>query len=175
MVLGWIRVALIALLIGCFEVAVRPFVPWLVFFYPLLPVLVLTLLGSRFSRAVVLGTIGGLFLDLFFLDQLDYAVLRFPVVVCILAYVSGKWLTNRSLYTALALTIFGRVIERIFAWCIALIIRGTGEGVWHGIAPVFSFDLLTVTVGFIILAVWTSRFLTAIPRAAIRESSWYES
>ncbi len=152
---------LLGLLAGLWEIAVRPFMPSLVWFYPLVPLLVLLLITTRRSRALGTAAVGGALLDLYAPAAQDLALVRLVVMVLFLDFFIHQWFTHRSLYAVCALAVIGRVVERLTAWIILRLVDPSAHLFLDLFSlRVFVWDFLAVTLGFVALALWTRRFLS---------------
>lgn len=156
---------LIGFLCGLWEAGVSPFLPGVFSIHPLLPVLVLFVIASGRSRSLAAAFAGGVMIDLFQPGFSDAAFLRYVLVVLLLDVISRHWLTNRSIYSAAALVLAGRFMERISAWLIGVLFQvldftpyawSVGARGW---IPYF-WDAAIVALGFLGIAILTKRFLT---------------
>jgi hypothetical protein len=158
----------IGLLAGLWEVSVLPFLPSIWGFRPLLPIVVLLLVSSTRSRALAAAVAGGMMLDLYHVAAFDLAIFRWLFLVFVLDLLIRHLFTNRSLYVTAALVVIGRLIEYGTAWLFGNLVSRFGAGAepWGREAPwvTLGWDVLSVTIGFLILAFLTRRFLTLVHR-----------
>lgn len=165
-----ILLVLIGLILGLWEVAVLPFLPSFFAFRPILPCLVLILIASQLSNALIVAALSGLLIDIFTLGPLTFAAGRLLVTVLILHVIFQRLLTNRSLYTTIALVLIGRTVEQALAWMILRLSHLFGDAT---LVPVFDlsfvrlliWDAGIVAIGFFLVVIFTNRFLTIVPRA----------
>jgi len=156
---------LFGLACGVWEVAVTPFLPAAFSIHPLLPLLVIFVIASGRPRALAAAIAGGVIIDLFQPAFSDGATLRYVLIVLLLDLVSRHWLTNRSIYSAIALAFVGRVFERFSAWLIGMLLHLTEVTPYYwsngasGWVP-YLWDAMFVAAGFLLIALLTKRFLT---------------
>ena len=136
---------------------------------PLLICVVLLLVASGRTKALVTATVGGFVLNLYGFGASDLPILRWILLVLLLDLVLRHVLTNRSLTVAIALALAGRLFERLSAWIIGNVAYGFGgadyafhfaKGWWH----VIGWDLIGVSVGFMCLVIFTKRFVALVYR-----------
>ena len=165
MIWRWLVVILVGLLAGLWEVSVVPFLPPEFAFHPILPIAVFLLVSSTRNRAFVGLIIGASVLDAYGWAHLDVAALRLTLVLLILDAVSHRFLTNRSVYATVTLILLGRVLE----WFGSFVLSTMGSWLdpsrypWHlPVEPwwILTWDALSVTVGFLLIAAFTRRFVT---------------
>lgn len=173
-----ILAVLLGLLAGVWEVAVWPFLPPFASIRPLLPLAVLTLIASGRSRALVTAASAGLLLDLYSVGTFDLATLRWVGLVLLLDVLARHFLTNRSIYSALALVFIGRLVERASAWLFGELSFRLGRSVyephiWGSLGSMLLWDLGLVAIGFVLLAFFTRRFVTFVPHRTA-SANWYE-
>jgi hypothetical protein len=162
----YLLAALLGLLAGLWCAVVLPFLPDVWAFSPLLPLIVLTLVGSKLSRALIIALIGAATLDLYRPLSGDWAVVRW-LLITLLLYVMGKrLLSNRSVYAVVGLIVTGRILDVLSTQALASLLwwsvpaRSAIVSMRLG-ATVF-WDLILAIVGFIILAVFTGRLSTQV-------------
>jgi rod shape-determining protein MreD len=107
----WLAVAFLALLAAVIEVAAVPFLPSWLAVRPLVAFLVLCVIGSPKPRGVVAAVLGGLVVDAFSYARFDAATFRLVLLVFLIDLVARHWLTNRSLYAALAMAVLARCAD----------------------------------------------------------------
>lgn len=160
-----ILAAIVGLCAALYEVgAVSFFPPW-AGFRPLMPLIVLALVTGSRSRAVAMAVGGALVLDAYALDRFDFALVRLPAAAFFLAFVSERFLTNRSVYATAALALCGRLFDWMSAWALgwlAFLLDLHGRLWASPPAPlaVLAWDAIGVSVAFFLLAVFSGRFLT---------------
>jgi cell shape-determining protein MreD len=166
----WLAVAFLALLAAVIEVAAVPFLPSWLAVRPLVAFLVLCVIGSPKPRGVVAAVLGGLVVDAFSYARFDAATFRLVLLVFLIDLVARHWLTNRSLYAALAMAVLARCADWVMGWLVAesayaLTAVAYPPVFWRDPLQTLAWDVALVGVGFLALALFSGRFsLTAIPK-----------
>lgn len=160
-----LAVAVFGLLFALYEVAVVSFLPPWVALRPLLPFCVMLVVGSTRSRALAAALAGGLVLDAYALGHVEFALVRLPITVLLLAFTAGRVLTNRSVYATAALAVLARLLDWSGAWLFSAVtvFLNVGDRFWSfPTAPVaiLAWDVLSTAVAFLLLASFTGRFMT---------------
>ena len=159
----WAVTVFLALVAAILEVAATPFLPAWLQVRPLMPLLVLCVIGSSPPRAVATAVVSGVLVDIFSYAAFGVATFRLVLLVFLLDLVSRHWLTNRSLYAALAMAILARFTD----WGSAWITQETAYALhFHSYPPVFwrqpwitlAWDVALVGLGFVALALFSNRF-----------------
>lgn len=165
----WFLAALLGLFVGLWEIAVLPFLPAIFGLKPIIPVLVLLLVGSGRAKAFVTAIATGLVVDIFSVVVFDVSTIRLVGIVFFLDFLAQRLLTNRSLYTALALVLIGRSADFATSWLFSFFDSWISSVPfsWSGGANLWmtvGWDLLTVGIGFFLIAAFTKRFVTFVHR-----------
>ena len=107
----------LGILLGLFEASFRSFFPSpFVHLRPLLPIMVLYVVFGRWERAIWLGFVGGLLIELFGLPRATLAEIRFPLIAWLLAVTSERVFTNASMYAAMAMGLIARSVDTLWIW-----------------------------------------------------------
>ncbi len=136
---------------------------------PLLVCVVLLLVASGRSKALVTAAVGGFILNLYSFGAVDLPFVRWIVLIFLLDLILRHVLTNRSLTVAIALVVAGRLFERASAWMVGTAAYSLGVADyalpfanewWH----IFGWDVIGVSIGFMGLVLFTKRFLALVYR-----------
>ncbi len=163
MTLRLVLAVLLGLLAGLYEVGAVPFLPAWAGFRPVIPLLALTLVSSRRSRALAFVIGAALAWDAYVLGYFDVAILRLPATVFVLGWIADRFLTNRSVYAAAALAVVARFADWIGAGALsfAAVLFNLHDALWlPPQAPgfVLLWDVVCASFGFLVLASFTGRF-----------------
>lgn len=150
----------IGVLAGVWQVAVSPFislpVQWI------LPFSILALIASHRSRAYAIAFGGGLILDIFSLQSASFYTFEWLLTIGLLDLAQRWLLTDKSIYSALALCVIGQHIFWFFGWMIGSVSMWLHINIypWH-IDP-FPFQTMLwqsalVATGFLLIATGTQR------------------
>jgi cell shape-determining protein MreD len=157
----WLIVVLLGLVAAVWEVAVAPFLPGPLSLSPLWPLVVILLVSSKRSRAIVVAVCGGLVVDAYAASVIPWLTLRLLAGVLILDVVHQQFLTNRSLYATVALAVLARFIDVLGLFFLYLVRLGFSvHALW--IAPsvwTWMWDVVLCAVGFLLIAAATRRYL----------------
>ncbi len=167
---GWVFVILSACFAAVYEAAWMTFLPtpWRDI-RPILQILVLLIVLNRPRGALVYAGIAGMLVDLFRVDAGAFSLGRFVVIAIILLALSETVLTNRSVYATTALMFAGRVIDAIWIW----IVHAVGTRAFHldiqmdsavSLLLTLCWDIGLMSVAFMLIAVFTRRFLMTASR-----------
>jgi len=145
----------LAIVAGVFESTALTLLPWpLTAIRPILPLIVFFIVMERSPEAVLFAGMSGAVLDLFALERSGFAVGRLILIALLLSFLAVSILTNRSVYSAIALVWFGRSVEwgwlglqsRIPPYSTNAIALAPG---WRDVGFSMGFDLLLATVLFL--------------------------
>ncbi|MEO5927295.1 MAG: hypothetical protein ABIO72_01200 [Patescibacteria group bacterium] len=167
---GWIIVVLAAIVSALLEACFLPFLPapWRDI-RPILELAVLFVVLSSPRGALVFAGIAGILVDLFRVDAGTFAFGRYITVVVVMILLSQTVLTNRSVYATGALVIAARLVDRLWL----SLVHFFGTSLFRldiRVEPLLSFgttilwDIGLMTAAFILLALFTRRFLVTITR-----------
>jgi len=151
--------------LGLFEASFRSFLPPpFLYIRPLLPTIVLYIVLGRGERALWLGFIGGLSLELFGLPRGTLAEVRLPLIAWLLMLTSERVFTNASVYAAMATVCIARLLDSLWVVGVSIIRGGSLYGgftvsvFWQTIA----IDLLWVVILFIVQASLRKGWMVAL-------------
>lgn len=155
---------LLGMLVALYEVSVVSFFPSWAGFRPVIPFLILILASSSRSRALAFAIGAAVILDAYTVDYFDLAILRLPLTVLVLGVIADRFFTNRSVYATIALAICGRVLDWVGAWALsfAAVVLDVRSATWVLFpAPAFVvlWDVMSVSLAFLLVASFTGRFL----------------
>lgn len=117
---GFLFPVFLGLLAGVCQVAITPFFVGYKDIGVVLPCLVLFVMSVRVSRSLAFAVTAGMVLDSYVLVHPSFLLLRLLVLVGLTYGVFSRWLTNRSVYTALVLVAVASLTDRVFSFFIAL-------------------------------------------------------
>lgn len=127
-----------------------------------LPALVLLVMSARPSSGLIFVFVTGLILDSYALAHWQLHSLRLMVVFTVTWLVFSRWLTNRSLYTAMVLALLATVIDRVCSLFIQLI-QGVSLALawsWSGFLLTLVLHVLFSVLGFSLLMSAPRRWLS---------------
>jgi len=111
-------VAALGVAFGLYESTFLTFLSgWLAYLKPVLPGMVFFMLLERRGYALVFGACAGTVMDLFAVEYPTFAPWRLLFIAAILWIVSERVLTNRSVYSTIALVLAGRLLD--WSWLAA--------------------------------------------------------
>lgn len=140
------------------------------------PLLVLSVMSSPLPRVLLWTGLTGLVIDSYTFVAVPLHIVRWLILVVVAWLLFERWLTNRSLYTALVLTALITAFDMGVVW-ISEGLQNVSSVVWswQEVGIIMLVNLLLSTTSFTILAAFTKRFslsFTGIDSSA-RSSSWY--
>lgn len=165
----WVLVIGGAIVAGIFELSFASFFqePFRSI-HPILDLVVLAVVLARPRHAMIFAVVAGLVLDLFPVDGSTASALRFLVITTIVMGISQTVLTNRSVYATGLLVIAARGMDILW-----LRVAGFISGqLFSRSLPSVSFvslgwtllwDIAIVSTMFVIVAVFTRRFMISAP------------
>lgn len=130
---------------------------------PLLACCILLIVLNKTREALMAAALGGFVIDIFGLGDSSFSCVGLSVAAAVSAFLSSSILTNRSIYSAVALVIAGRVTERL---CL-LLIGGISQLLFPVKAVIEPFvsdvkiagwDVMMVALGFTAFVMFTRRF-----------------
>ncbi len=111
-------VAALGLAFGLYESTFQTFLSgWPSFLKPVLPCLVFFMLLERRGYALVFGACAGTVMDLFAVENPSFAPWRLLFIASLLWIASERILTNRSVYSTVAMVMAGRLLD--WSWLVA--------------------------------------------------------
>lgn len=159
----------LGLLAGIWEIAVRPILPPGFQIPMLLPMVVLTVISSKASRVIGIAIIATIFMSLYQVFTFDLIVFRWIGIVLITIFLARYWLTNRSVYSSMALGAIAQILDWGSHYLISrfgLLVTDFARGwelpyIWY---TTLLWDLALIALGFFLLAKTTSRFQLSVQR-----------
>ena len=138
---------------------------------PLLAGCILLIVLNKPREALLAAALGGLVIDVFGLGESSFVCAGLIIAVAVASFLSSILLTNRSIYSAVALAAAGRVVERACVFLFSGISRVLFQ-TQVVIEPFFSdlkimgWDIAMVALGFMAFVLFTRRFkiLISSPR-----------
>lgn len=111
-------VAALGLAFGLYESTFMTFLPgWFAYLKPVLPGMIFFMLLERRGYALLFGACAGMVLDLFAVEYPTFAPWRLLFIAAILWVASERVLTNRSIYSTVAMVLAGRLLD--WLWLVA--------------------------------------------------------
>ena len=171
-------IIILGIFVGLWEVAARPMLPGGFHFPILLPVVILTVITTKPSRALLLTFSATSVMSLYQIFHFDLIVFRWIAIVLIIIFLSKYWLTNRSVYSSMALGI----IAQIFDWTSQYVLSRLGILFTHfgrGWMPQYAwymtmfYDIVLIALGFIVIARMTNKFQLSVQRATGKQNQMY--
>ncbi len=152
-------------LLGMFEATLSTFLHgYTSFILPVIPFIVLLIVRDRPTHALIAAGSAGLVMDIFALGHPTFAIARLLIIALLIIFLARTFLTNQSLYAAVALTIIARTIDR--SWLMIVYwIRGSLPFIqmvhlsWPSAWRIAISDIIFVTVIFIFLTFLTQKFV----------------
>lgn len=171
---GWVFVAIAAFVAAMYEAVFMPFLPspWHEI-RPIIHIAVLLVVLNHPRAALVYAGVTGLLLDIFRVDVGTFSIGRLIAVTLLLIVLAETVLTNRSIYATAVLVLLARCADRIWIW----IVHAIGSAVFQldiRIEPLRSvlitmgWDIALISLAFLVLAIFTRRFLVTISRGSRR-------
>jgi hypothetical protein len=155
-ILKYAAVILLGLLLGLYESTFQTFlVGWPSFLKPILPSLVFFMLLERRGYAIAFGVSAGIVLDLFAVEFPTFAPWRLVTIAALLWLASERLLTNRSVYSTVAMVLAARSVEWIWLGSVEALFSLIGRRAYlapdfGSLAKIAAADLfLTVSLFFL--------------------------
>ncbi|MBU1034371.1 hypothetical protein KKF59_01520 [Patescibacteria group bacterium] len=166
----WILVIVAALLTGLLQVTFFSLLPEP--FRGVQPVLILCVLGVAINRsdaALVFAAVSGLMIDLFTVGAGFLAFAEQMLVVSAVAIIAEKVLTNRSVYSAVALLLAARIMSYIWLAAMSFFSRLLFKTQifiqpFNSLLVTMVWDALFMCTIFLLLAFFTRRFSVGVAR-----------
>lgn len=117
---GYVVPVFLGLLAGVCQLAITPFFVQDKDVGVVLPCLILLVMSTRVSRSLAFAVTAGIVLDSYALSHPTFLLIRLLALVGLTYGVFSRWLTNRSVYTALVLAAVASLLDRVFSFFIAL-------------------------------------------------------
>jgi|GEM_PF-1098173 len=160
---------LLGLVVGIWEAALRPVVPPIISIPLLLPAVILMVVTSKSSRAILMTMTAVTFIGLYQVFYFDLIVLRWVAIVLIVISLSRYWLTNRSVYSSVALGVIARVLDWGSLYAVShiglfLTNYSRGWGIPSGWYLTLGYDAILIALGFFLISSITNRFQPSVQR-----------
>lgn len=156
------------ILAGVCSVAIMPF-----FFAHegaglILPGFVLFLVSARRSRGIAFIISAGVVLDSYAFYTIEVHTVRLLVLALIAFFIFTRWLTNRSFYSALALSMLLTLLDQFFRIILYLFQNTSGlrGWSWSDVVWVFVFHACVTAFGFFWIGVLTKRLSIPLDRTS---------
>lgn len=168
---SWVLLCGAALGYGIYESSFASAAPApLSYIRPLPAFLVLLVLLNRQKAAYVAAGLAGMTADLLAAGPPGYVFVRWLLAVCVIDALSETVVTNRSLFAAAILVTAARLSDGIlilmgmvfFDWVLRMPWDAGSLTAWLGS---YFFDLVAVTAMFVVLTMFTRRFLVTVNAA----------
>lgn len=169
--------ALLGLAAALWEISVRPLLPTGFELPILLPLIVLLIITSRLSRTLTAAGSASILLSLFQIYSFDLIIFRWIGIVLIIHFLARNLLTNRSVYSSVALGLFAQLLDWGSRYAISRVgllftdfARGwSPEYIWY---MTLFWDAALISLGFFAIARMTNRFQLSVQREATRLASF---
>ncbi|MDD5438413.1 MAG: hypothetical protein PHC70_04710 [Patescibacteria group bacterium] len=165
---SWALLGVAALAGGLYEAAFVPAAPF-PFYYirPVLPICVMLFMLNRRSAAYATAVLSGLVLDLLSAAGDGWIIVRWLLVLLVVDALSESVTTNRSLYSALALVVLARVLDRVLwqttSWLSFYVIKQpVPVESWKSLVGVLIVDAIITTLVFVSVTFFTKRFVISV-------------
>ncbi len=170
---GFLWPVFLGLLAGVCQVAITPFFIGYKDIGVVLPCLVLFVMSVRVSRSLAFAVTAGMVLDSYVFTHPSFLLLRLLVVVGLTYVVFSRWLTNRSVYTALVLAAVASLADGVFSFFIALAQGVSFQLAWslRGILLSLFMHMALSFIGFILIMSLPRR--VRFPSGIDTSSRWY--
>ncbi len=164
---------LLGLVVGVLSIGFMPFIFAHVGAGMVLPTLILLCMSTRPRQGLVFALVTGAVLDSYAFYAFELHTLRLLILVWLTTFLFSRWLTNRSVYTAVALVVVVTILNQLCELGLASWHSQTGlasfswaSGVW-----VLGLHILLTILGFTFLSFFTAHVrLIGQPQAA---KAWY--
>lgn len=164
-----VRQLLLLIILGCLagllEATTVTFLPFpFSYLRVTIPILISFIILQRPESAYVFAVSAGGMLDLFAVGTISFAFARLLVIALLVALVAETVLTNHSLYAAVALTLFARLLDWAWLACIQAVVRIGGSAAhlvpgWREAVWMLFFDGVIITAAFLVNHVVFKRFV----------------
>ncbi len=170
---GLLLPILLGLLAGVCQVAITPFFVGYKDIGVVIPCLVLFVMSVRVSRSLAFAVMAGMVLDSYVLIHPSFLLLRLLVLTGLTYGVFSRWLTNRSVYTALVLAVVASLTDSIFSFFIALAQGIPFQLAWslRGILLGLCIHMVLSFIGFTLIRSLPRR--VRFPSGLDMSSRWY--
>ncbi len=165
---SWVLLGAAALAGGLYEAAFVSAAPF-PFYYirPVLPLCVMLFMLNRRPAAYLTAALAGIVLDLLLAAGDGWIMVRWLLVLLVVDTLSESVTTNRSLYSALALVVLARVLDRLVwqvtSWLSFYVIRQhVPVESWRSLIGVLVVDAIITALVFVSVTFFTKRFVISI-------------
>lgn len=165
---GFIVSMLAGIVAAVFSVAAAPFLATHEGAGILLPILVLLLMSTRFSRGITFAISAGIVLDTYAFYAYEWHTLRLCMLAVVASFLFTRWLTNRSVYTAVALALLLTVLDQVLG-AIAYAFQNTSGfhgWSWRGVVFVLLFHAFVTACAFVLTGFFTKRLSLTLDRSS---------
>ncbi|MDD2785762.1 MAG: hypothetical protein PHS79_02595 [Patescibacteria group bacterium] len=165
---SWALLCVAAVIGGLYESSFLGSAPdMLDYIKPILPVCVMLFMLNRKSGAYIVAVLSGVVIDMLSPLPGGWTMMRWLVVLLFVDLLSEKITTNRSLYSAVALAVSARILDRVISqlmsWIYPIL---SGQPLafepWARLPGVLIADALIVALIFVSVTIFTKRFVIAV-------------
>lgn len=163
---GLIISILLGILAGVWSIGVMPF-----FFVHdgaglIIPGLILLFMSTRLSRGVAFALSAGMVLDSYGIATFEGHTIRLFLLALVASIIFSRWLTNRSIYTAMALALLLTVLDQLLGFFFSIF--GSTSSVsswsWVGLGLTICFHVFATALGFTWVGFFTKRLWLSLNR-----------
>lgn len=165
---SWVILSAAAVLGGIYESSFLGSAPDILgYVKPILPVCVMLFLLNRKPGAYVAAVLSGVVIGSLSPLPSGWIMMRWLMVLLVIDALSEKVATNRSLYSAIALALTARLLDRILCqlleWVYPILSgRNFAFEPWHRLPGILISDALIVALIFVGVTIFTKRFVIAV-------------
>lgn len=159
--------------VGTFEATASSFFPspWR-FVHPVLPVVASLIVLEKRSWALLFGFTAGMAMDALAVGTASLASARLILIVLAVSYMARRFLTNHSIFAAVAVVFIARGFEWFWLFLLERILSIAGEPFrfapgWGFVWPVMAWDAFFIGLSFIAAAFVRTRFVGLAPTRRI--------
>jgi len=143
---------------------------------PVFPACIIFILLNRHKAAYVTMAIGGTIVSLLSPVDTGFLLARWLIVLVCVDAIAERVMTNRSLYAALILVAFARILDSLLIDAVSfmghyLLERNIYGLPWSMIAETLVADAAIVGLVFVVITLFTRRFLVSVKTADNRYAS----
>ncbi len=165
---GFIVSMLIGVVAAVCSVAAMPFLTGNEGVGVVVPALVLLLMGARLSRVMVFAVSTGIVLDSYAFYLFEGHTIRLCALAVAASFLFTRWLTNRSVYTAMALAFLLTILDQLLGTIFYAFQNASGihGWSWTGLASALAFHSLATACGFVLMGFFTKRLSLTLDRSS---------
>jgi hypothetical protein len=166
---GLVWSVILGILIAVWSVAVMPFFAMSHGLGIAIPCLVLLLMGSRPSRLLLTMTIAGMIIDSYSLSLFEAHTAQLLLLSLTAWVIFARWLTNRSMYSAVALALILSLFERLMNLGVHLLGGVVVERTWSWMAlgVTLVWNTFVTALGFMLIAALSQRLSLLFTEARV--------